>query len=417
MEIILIAVPFFFLLIAVELLTDKFRKTGYIKFNDMINSLNLGVMSRLTEVLKLLLPISAYIWIYHQWAIWHLPSTSIAVWLLAFVVYDLGYYWVHRLSHEMAVMWGSHVVHHSSEEYNLTTALRQTGTPAIFAWIIFLPMAFMGVPPEVMIAVGSLNLLYQFWVHTRHINKLPQWFESLLVTPSHHRVHHGLNPEYIDKNYGGVFIIWDKCFGTFAAEKPDVEIVYGVSDQLKSWDPIWANLKVYCNLFSDAWHTQNWRDKVKTFLMPPGWRAADIQQNFPREYADSRTLTKFDIELPIAMKTYLAVQFAMLIGMVFALLLMIETLSLVVSISLAIYAIFHNWVIGAMQENRPSIKWLEPIRLVSTGVVLALITPAAQQSVILASILLTATLNLLWFANIFRRLQKHETRNVTDACC
>ena len=193
--------------------------------------------------------------------------------------------------------------------------------------------------------------------------------------------------------------------------------VYGVSDQLKSWDPIWANLKVYRNLFTDAWHTQNWRDKLKTFLMPPGWRAADVQQNFPREYADSRTLSKFDVELPIAMKTYLAVQFAMLIGMVFVLLLMIETLPLIVGISLAIYAIFHNWVIGAMQENRPGIKWLEPIRLVSTGVVLALITPALQLPVILATILLTVAVNLLWFASIFKRLQQQETRNVSDVCC
>lgn len=398
MEIILIAVPFFFILIGIELWLDKKRNAGFYQFNDAINSLNLGVMSRLTGILKAALPISAYFWIYDKFAMWSLPETSLLVWLFAFVIYDLGYYWVHRLSHEMAIMWGSHVVHHSSEEYNLTTALRQTGTPAIFAWIIFLPMAFIGISTEVMLAVGSLNLIYQFWVHTRHIDKMPNWYEAIFVTPSNHRVHHGLNKEYIDKNYGGVFIFWDRIFGTFAAERDDIEIVYGVSDQLNSWNPIWANTKVYKNLAMDAWHTQKIGDKFKTLLKPPGWRAADVEHKFPRSYATSSDLVKYDVQLDTGTRGYLLAQFTQLIAMVFALLLLVEALPLPISIAIGLFAIFHCWVISGLQENKTWIRWLEPLRLASTSVLLFVMIQILSGITWLAVVLSTGVLlNLLWF--------------------
>lgn len=374
MEIILAAVPFFFLLIAIELVADKVRGTGYYRFNDAINSLNLGVMSRLTEILKVLVPFTVYFWVYEQASLWQLAQNGIWVWVFAFVIYDLGYYWVHRLSHEMAIMWGSHVVHHSSEEYNLTTALRQTGTPAVFAWLIYLPLAVLGIPPEMMLAVAALNLIYQFWVHTRHIDKLPSWYEAVMVTPSHHRVHHALNKEYIDKNYGGVFILWDKWFGSFAAEQKDIKIVYGVSDQLNSWDPIWANVKVYKNLLIDAWHTRTLKDKFKTFFMPPGWRAEDVVQTLPRNYATSDGLQKFDVRLSGKMKVYVLIQFALMVALVFALLLKVPTLSLELAVGLGLFAIFHSWGISALQENKPWIKWLEPLRLLSIAGVLVTLT-------------------------------------------
>lgn len=418
MEIILAAVPLFLLLIAVELIVDKKRGTGFYRFNDAINSLNLGVISRLTEILKLLLPLSAYVWIYQNFATWQLPEHSIAVWLFAFVVYDLGYYWVHRFSHEIAIMWGSHVVHHSSEEYNLTTALRQTGTPAIFAWIIFLPMAFIGVPPTLLLAVGALNLIYQFWVHTRHIKKLPDWYESIFVTPSHHRVHHALNKEYIDKNYGGVFIIWDKVFGSFAPEKPDVDIVYGVSDQLNSWNPIWANVKVYKNIFIDAWHSRHLKDKLKTFVMPPGWRATDVQQKVPRTYATSTDLVRYDVSLTTASKGYLLAQFVLMIILVFVLLLMVPEMTLSISIGLAFYAIFHCWVISTLQENKPYASWLEPLRILTVSLILGwLMAPilSTQYLVVMIIGLVTATLaNLFWFARTQQDVKQKPASDSVD---
>ena len=400
MEIILIAVPFFFLLIALELWQDRRKNTGYYQFNDALNSLNLGVLSRLTGLFKVLLPLSVYYWVHQHYALWQLPDNSPLVWLAAFVFYDLAYYWIHRLGHEVAIMWGSHVVHHSSEEYNLTTALRQTGTLAVFEWIIVLPLAFIGISTEVMLATVSLNLIYQFWVHTRHIDRMPDWFETIFVTPSHHRVHHALNKEYIDKNYGGVFILWDKIFGSFAAEKQDIQIVYGVSDQLNSWDPIWANLKVYRNLLTDILYTNKFTDKIRTLLKPPGWRAPDMELRFPRNYATSDTLNKFDVPLSTTMKSYLVTQFAIVVALVFALLLAIQErqLSLLSGLFLAVFAMFHCWGISALQEAKSYIRWLEPLRIVSlTGVSTFMLIGTEQKAIFFITTIVIITVNLLWF--------------------
>ena len=370
MAFIIAAIPFFFLLIAIELIVDKVRKTGYYQFNDAINSLNLGVFSRVTGILKAMLPLSVYVWLYNEHRLIELPNDHWAVWIVAFVVYDLGYYWVHRLSHRISIMWASHVVHHSSEEFNLTTALRQTSTPALFAWVIYLPMAVLGVSPELAVACGSLNLIYQFWVHTRHVDKMPQWFEDLFVTPSHHRVHHALNGPYIDKNYGGVFILWDKWFDSFKAEQDDIKTVYGVSYQLNSWNPFWANLQVYKNIILDAWHTQHWMDKLKTFVMPPGFRAADLKQHYPRKYANSKTLVKYDVQISHSMKSYVLAQFAILIGIVFIYIINIGNLSLIHNIALCVFAMYHCWVISVLQESKLYGVTVEVLRLLSTCAVL-----------------------------------------------
>ena len=366
MDIILFAIPFFFLLIAIEIWIDQKKGTQYYQFNDAITSLNLGVMSRLTGVFKLLLPFSAYVWLYQNHAIWQWQSV-IALWVLAFVLYDLGYYWVHRMSHRMHVMWGSHVVHHSSEEYNLTTALRQTGSIDVFAFLVFLPLAFLGIPPEVFLACAALNLVYQFWVHTRHIDKLPNWFEAIFVTPSHHRVHHALNSEYIDKNYAGVFIIWDRLFGSFEAEKANVEIVYGVSQQLNSYNPIWANLQVYRNILQDVWYTKSWLDKAKTVLLPPGWRAEDMKQRFPGKYVTTKTMRKYQTTISNAMAVYILSQFVLLVAGVFVVLLQINSQPLWWNITMSLTGIVHCWLISGLQESKPWIKWTEPLRILATA--------------------------------------------------
>ncbi len=164
---------------------------------------------------------------------------------MAFVVYDFCYYWLHRLGHERNILWAAHSVHHQSEEYNLSTALRQTSTGFLLSWIFYLPLAVLGVPLAVFITVAALNLLYQFWVHTRHIPKLG-WYEGFFVTPSNHRAHHAQNPLYMDRNYGGVFILWDRLFGTFQQEDDAEPPVFGVTRPLASWNPLWAEPAVLC---------------------------------------------------------------------------------------------------------------------------------------------------------------------------
>lgn len=287
--------PLFAILICIELVVDGHRKTGYYRINDSISSLNAGVLSRISDVFRKLIPLSIYVYIEQNYALLDLQRTT-TVWIIAFVLYDLCYYAKHRYSHEINVLWASHVVHHSSEEYNLTTALRQT-SGNIFSWIFYVPMALLGFEPVIFIAVASLNLLYQFWVHTRHIPKLG-FYEWIFVTPSNHRVHHATNQRYLDKNYGGVFIVWDRIFGSFTEESEDEPCIYGIRKPLKSWNPIWTNLHFYSQLLRDAWYTKLWQDKFTIWFRPTGWRPLDMEERFPLAKYHQDSFKKYDIKIP-----------------------------------------------------------------------------------------------------------------------
>lgn len=242
MNYVLYAVPFFFLLIGIELLADRWRGVRTYRTADAINSLSAGVLSTTSGLLTKAVGLLTYTYAWQHLALFELRADSPWVWLFAFVFYDFCYYWNHRLGHERNVLWAAHSVHHQSEEYNLSTALRQTSTGFLFGWIFYLPMAVAGVPPLVFLTVAALNLLYQFWVHTRHVPKLG-WFEWFFISPSNHRVHHAQNAVYMDRNYGGVFILWDRLFGTFQEELDEEPVVFGVTTPLASWNPLWANLQ------------------------------------------------------------------------------------------------------------------------------------------------------------------------------
>jgi hypothetical protein len=187
------------------------------------------------------------------------------------LLYDLCYYWLHRAGHEVAIFWAAHVVHHQSQEYNLSTALRQTASGGLLGWIFYLPLALLGVPPLLFGIVALVDLLYQFWVHTEHVGKLG-WFDRVFCSPSNHRVHHAVNEGYVDRNYGGILVVWDRMFGTFQEEHEPC--VYGTRAPLNSWDPLWANLEVYAGLAATAWRTPRWRDKLALWFKPPGWEPA-----------------------------------------------------------------------------------------------------------------------------------------------
>ncbi|WP_286265806.1 sterol desaturase family protein [Thalassotalea atypica] len=402
MSLILFAIPLFLLLIIIELIVDKMRGTQFYQFNDAINSLSIGIFSRITGILKAAIPISFYFYLYENFAIWSLSEQSLLVWFFAFVAYDLAYYWSHRLNHRIGVMWGSHVVHHSSEEYNLTTALRQTSTPSLLGWTLYLPLALIGVSPTVAIACGSLNLIYQFWVHTRHINKMPSWYEAIFVTPSHHRVHHALNRDYIDKNYAGVFILWDKLFNSFQAEKDNVSIVYGVSHQLKSWNPIWANLQVYSCLLSDALNTRSWRDKIVLWFKPPGWRPDDVTASHPRGWVTTKTMNKYDVALSPYLKRYLLAQFIIVIGLVLAFFISAHSLSLPMNATLCLLATLNLVVISGVQEQKGWALWFEPIRILSTSlaVYLALDALEVENGIWLTSVACLILLATFYYVNV-----------------
>ena len=358
MSLIIYAIPGFFALILLELFLDwKTGKTTY-RFNDAINSLNLGMMSQVTALAYKIVQFSVYLVIFEYVAPVSLGTSSWLMWLFAFIAYDFCYYWYHRMSHEINVLWASHLVHHQSEEYNLSTALRQT-SGSFFGFLFYLPLAFIGIEPYVLLTVGSLNLIYQFWVHTRHINRMPAWYEAIFVTPSNHRVHHAQNPRYINKNHGGVFIIWDRLFGTFEPERDDEPVIFGVTKPLASWNPLWANVEFYWSLARDAWFTRRWQDKLAIWFKPTGWRPADVRKRFPSKAKDPYQQVKFDVVLTLRQKLYVFFQHLSLIAIVLYFLLTAVAMSNSEVLCGAALILLCLFSLGYYQEQRRYCMLLE----------------------------------------------------------
>ncbi|MEG0199623.1 MAG: lysoplasmalogenase family protein [Comamonas sp.] len=315
-QVIVLATPVFFGLIAIEWWISLRRGRNAYALADAISSLNLGVLSQTSAVFTKLLTLGIYTAIASHAALWSNDAfwLSLPGWLLALVFYDFCYYWLHRMGHEVGALWAAHAVHHQSQAYNLSTALRQTSSGALLGWIFYLPMALAGVPPLVFAVVGLIDLLYQFWVHTEQVKKLG-WFDRWFCSPSNHRVHHAVNDRYLDRNYGGIFIFWDRLFGTFKEEDEREPCVYGTRGLLNSWDPLWANTTVYRQLAHDSWHAKNWGDKLRIWLKPPGWRPADVVQRFPKPAFDldaHRTL--FAPAMSQRLRWFASLQFVVLVA-------------------------------------------------------------------------------------------------------
>ncbi|MCU9946461.1 sterol desaturase family protein [Pseudomonas sp. PDM13] len=362
MNYVLYAVPFFFLLIGIELLADRWRGVRTYRTADAINSLSAGVLSTTSGLLTKAVGLLTYTYAWQHLALFELRADSLWVWLFAFVFYDFCYYWNHRLGHERNVLWAAHSVHHQSEEYNLSTALRQTSTGFLFGWIFYLPMAVAGVPPLVFLTVAALNLLYQFWVHTRHVPKLG-WFEWFFISPSNHRVHHAQNAVYMDRNYGGVFILWDRLFGTFQEELDEEPVVFGVTTPLASWNPLWANLQFYSVLWQDAVRAESWWDRLRIWFMRTGWRPEDVARKYPQAKPDLSRFAKFEVPLSGGRTLYAALQFVGYVVGGSYLLGAGEGMSLGAVLLGWGWVAFGLFVIGAWLENRPWALRLELARL------------------------------------------------------
>lgn len=278
-RVLLIAVPLFGLLIAFEWLWGRIKGRDTYRLSDSISSLSQGLMSLAVAAVTPLFQNGMYAWL--QPHIGLLPSSvwdGWWGWVVAIVLYDFCDYWLHRVSHESAVFWAAHAVHHQSEHFNLTTALRQESFYAVMGWPFFIPMALLGMPLEQYVAAGLFVLLYQFWIHTEHIGRLG-WLDRVFSTPSNHRVHHAVNPGYLDRNYGAVLVIWDRMFGTFVEETEPC--VYGTVKPLNSWNPLQAVGQVYGELFERARATPRWRDRVRVLFKSPGWAPPGVE--FPSE--------------------------------------------------------------------------------------------------------------------------------------
>ena len=281
-----IAIPIFFILIILEWIASKKIGKKVNRSTDVISSLSSGMSNITKDSLNLGVVLISYGWLVKHLTVYKLEPLWLAT-LFAFIIQDFTGYWMHRLNHRVNIFWNRHIIHHSSEEFNLACALRQSISNFFSISFIFLiPTALIGVPAEVVGVLAPLHLFAQYWYHTRLIGKLG-FLENIIVTPSHHRVHHAINKEYLDKNLSQVFIIWDKLFGTFQEELDDVPPVFGVKRPLRSWNPIKINFSHLFLLIRDAWRTTNFIDKFKIWFMPTGWRPEDVEKKYPIKSIDS----------------------------------------------------------------------------------------------------------------------------------
>ncbi|HMR42488.1 MAG TPA: sterol desaturase family protein [Saprospiraceae bacterium] len=364
------AIPFFVLLILIEHFVAMRMGVKINRGADMISSLSSGVTNTIKDVLGLTVAIISYTWLVKHVAIFEIKATWL-VYLVAFIVKDFSGYWVHRLEHEINFLWNRHIIHHSSEEFNLSCALRQSVSVVFsFAAFFMIPAALLGVPAKVFAVVAPLHLFAQFWYHTRLIGKMG-WLENIIVTPTHHRVHHAMNAEYLDKNYGQILIIWDKLFGTFQPELENVQPVYGVKRPVKTWNPILINFQHLWLLIKDAWHAQNWADKFKIWIKPTGWRPKDVAEKYPVESVqDVFRFEKFHTQLSQKLLVWSWFQFGATLLLMFYMFNNIADISFSGLLLYGLFLFVSIYSFTTLLDKNPDALWFE---ILKTGFGLALI--------------------------------------------
>lgn len=353
---IALSVPVFFLLIGLELWLN--RRGGRLRyaFQDSITNLSCGVGQQVLGLLFRAATVVGYVYVYEHWALLRITPgpRQILAWVVLLFGVDLCYYVFHRAAHRINLMWAGHIVHHQSEEMNLSVALRQSWFLQLGGWVFYLPLALVGFPPVMYLTMSTFNTLYQFWIHLGAVGKLGP-LEWIMNTPSHHRVHHGINPKYIDKNYAGVFIIWDRLFGTFQEEED--EPVYGTVKPLASWNPLWANTHYFFEMLSLARRSPAWLDSVRVWFMPPEWRPAALGGRAEIPEVSRGTQHKYGCPVRGALNLYVLVQFVLVVAATTLLLLTFAKTprwQLAAAVTL-ILATLVSW--GALFESR---RWAWP---------------------------------------------------------
>lgn len=389
---VILSIPIFFILIVIEIIYELVTKMRTYRTNDAISNISCGITSQIAGALWGVISIGLYQYVYQNWSITEIPVTWWST-ILLFILVDFFYYWYHRTSHEVNFMWNiTHVVHHQSEDYNLSVALRQSSFGGTLGMFFYLPLALMGFNTYSFLAIKGFNLLYQFWIHTEAINKLPRWFEWLLNTPSHHRVHHGRNPKYIDKNHAGTLMIWDRLFGSFQAEEE--KPTYGVTTPTNTWNPIWANVLPIVGMGKQLKQTPGILNKLKVLFYKPGWQPAELGGYQTAPEVDAATYFKFDTHPHLPLIRYVFVQFLLILGFT-ALFLFTQSLyDVSIKWLMAGFIIWSVGQLGILMENRKSWIPLEYIRLIVGALIIVYFLTGAI-SFILAGIYVV--LFALWF--------------------
>jgi alkylglycerol monooxygenase len=365
---IILSIPIFFILIGIELLVERFSHQKLYRLPDAIANLSCGITSQLSGLFLKIFGIGIYQFLFEHFAFFTLERNWI-YWLFLILLVDLAYYWAHRMSHEINLFWGGHVVHHQSEDYNLSVALRQSSLQVIWTFGFTLPIAFFGFSTVDFVLVSAFNTLYQFWIHTETIGKLPRWIEFIFNTPSHHRVHHGRDPKYIDKNHAGSLIIWDRMFGTFQQEEE--KPTYGITKPINSWNAVWANMSHYSEMGKDLKRITRWSDKVKYLFMKPGWMPDELGGYRAAPEVDKSTYTKYETPSPVSLNLYVLFQYLLCLTGTSLFLFNEKTFSFVEKSFVATLIVIVVVNCGVLFENRPWVKWSEWIRIVLYPVLLS----------------------------------------------
>lgn len=356
MNVAVMAVPLYILLILLELAYERWSGRHTYRLADAVTSIDTAVLRVLLEGPLRLLLVVPYAWLYEHARLWTLDPASPWTWLLGFVAVDFCFYWAHRSLHRYNLLWGAHQPHHSSEDFNLSTALRKGAFQTAFDWPFYLPLALLGLPLPLFLVLLGAQLVYQFWIHSQHIGRLGvlEWF---MVTPSNHRVHHGQNDRYIDKNHGGVFIVWDRLFGTFADETEAVR--YGVTTPVRTFDPLRLQFSWWRLLWADAVATRSWWDKLRLWWMPTGWRPADVRaRRWPKMGAE-----KFDCPSQTGLRWYAFAQFVAINALTLVYLASVKQAGWLLPLLLGPLILFGCVSLGWLFEGRRALWRLEAVRL------------------------------------------------------
>jgi sterol desaturase/sphingolipid hydroxylase (fatty acid hydroxylase superfamily) len=344
----------------IELIVERLTHQKLYRLPDAIANLSCGITSQLSGLFLKIFAIGAYQFLFEHFAFFTLER-SWFYWLMLFLLADMAYYWAHRMSHEINLFWGGHVVHHQSEEYNLSVALRQSSLQVVWTFAFSLPLAFIGFKTLDFALMSAFITLYQFWIHTETINKMG-WFEYIFNTPSHHRVHHGRDPKYIDKNHAGTLIIWDKMFGTFQEEEE--RPTYGITKPINSWNPIWANISHYAEMGKDIKQIPKWSDRIRYLFKKPGWLPEYMGGYRAAPQVDKVTYQKYDTPAPILLNYYVLFQYTLCL--VATALFLFNSAKFSLGEKALITVLISLTVVncGVLFENRKWVVWSEWLRII-----------------------------------------------------
>ncbi|MGD1840124.1 MAG: sterol desaturase family protein [Thermonemataceae bacterium] len=358
------AIPGFLVLIIIEYLVSRWRKKSVNVAMDTISSISSGITNILKSLVGLTVVILSYEVMVEHIALIEIQST-VLVYVLTLVGLDFAGYWSHRFNHEVNLFWNRHIVHHSSEEFNLSCALRQSISSIVSIYFfLYIPLALLGVPAKVVAIVAPIHLFAQFWYHTRLINKMG-FLEHIIVTPSHHRVHHAINDIYLDKNYSEIFIIWDKLFGTFQKELPEEPPVYGVKKPVRTWNPFLINFMHVWGIMKDAWRTEHWKDKLRIWFMPTGWRPEDVKERYPVHITeDPYNREKYHTESSFFLKMWAWFQLFFTVLLMYYLLISVAKLSFLSIVSYTVFLMVAVFAYTALMDRH---KIATPAEVIKAG--------------------------------------------------